>query len=400
MVAQQTTGKSAKDSLPGRIFPLVRRLLLAAVMLLTVLTVAPLPASAISSRDVKILGGAEAAPGQFPWMAALVDIDSANAADGIFCGGTVITPRVVLTAAHCVQGTSANQFDVVVGRTRLSQSNDGERVHVSQIMVAPGWNSKTLTNDAALVQLSSPVSVTPLALVDPGDTVHQATGQNVLVSGWGATAENGNISDALKYVRLHVYNNSTCTALFGSVDGARTLCVGSDRAGEDSCQGDSGGPLFFGAGSEARLIGLVSFGDGCGHAGSPGVYTRVSALSTWITQTANALNGSTTIVPPPSTEPPTVHIGKIRCRYSCVIHFSVAGRQPAGGIVLNVVRKRSKTRKAVDRFVFAKQDSNGQWTAKTSLPFGKLTLYAIPLTAAQDDLDGNGDVRRIEIVPN
>ena len=82
---------------------------LLSILALTLLAAVPASAQAIASREVKILGGAEAAPGQFPWMAALVDVDSRNAADGIFCGGTVVAPRVILTAGHCVQGTTADQ---------------------------------------------------------------------------------------------------------------------------------------------------------------------------------------------------------------------------------------------------------------------------------------------------
>jgi len=374
-----------------------RRLALAAVLLLGLLL--PAAAGAIVARDVKILGGADAAPGQFPWMAALVDADARDASRGIFCGGTVIAPRVVLTAAHCLQGTDPAELDVVTGRTRLSQDDDGERTKVRQIVRAPGWNAKTLVNDAALLQLATPVSVTPLPLAGPGDANRQAAGQSLIVAGWGATAEGGNVSDQLEYVRLKVHSTAKCAALFGALDGARTLCVGAKRAGQDSCQGDSGGPLFFGDGAAARLVGLVSFGAGCGRAETPGVYTRVSAYGAWIAQQSAILNGDA----PPTpivAERPTVRIGRIVCGASrCTVSLTVTGRAPAGGIVLNVVRKRSAGRRAVDRLVFARGRGTGRWTATTNLPFGKLTLYAIPLTRTQDDLDGNGDVERIEIVP-
>src|SRR5437868_6381044 len=81
-------------------------------------------------RGVKILGGAVAAPGQFPWMAVLVDSRANRAINGAFCGGTLIAPRVVLTAAHCVEGTGPTELYVVLGRTRLSQDSDGERINV------------------------------------------------------------------------------------------------------------------------------------------------------------------------------------------------------------------------------------------------------------------------------
>ena len=375
---------------------LQRGVILAGVLL----AVLPAVASAAGgSRDVKILGGAAAAPGQFPWMAALVDPGYRNAVDGIFCGGTVIAPRVVLTASHCVTGTKASEIQVVTGRTRLSRSADGQRIAVTRIVSNPTYNSKTSLNDLALLQLASPAQVTPLTIAGPADTAIQALNAPVTVSGWGNTSEDGTVSDELRYVRLHVFSQSACNGYYGGISATKQVCAGSKRAGEDSCQGDSGGPLSTGTGTAARLVGIVSFGDGCGHAGVPGVYTRVSAFSSWIATEATALNSGST-PPPPVQKKPVVTIGKISCGVStCSVTLKVTGRAPAGGIVLNVLRKKSKGKKSVDRFVFAKHLPSGRWTVKTDLPYGKLTLYAIPLTAAQDDLDGQGDVERIEIVP-
>jgi hypothetical protein len=180
----------------------------------------------------------------------------------------------------------------------------------------------------------------------------------------------------------------------------RTICAGSSRAGEDSCQGDSGGPLFRGDGDATRLVGLVSFGRGCGHANVPGVYTRVSAFAAFITEQSAILNGDVA-PPPPVVNPPTVRVGDIGCGpKTCTVDLRVRGRAPAGGIVVNVVRPRSRKRKPVDRFVFAKRVSATRWVLQDDLPFGRLTLYAIPLNKAQDDLDGDGDVVQVSIVAN
>jgi secreted trypsin-like serine protease len=378
-----------------------QRLQHASVLALALLALLPALAGAANdpSRQVKILGGTTAAPGQFPWMAALVDSGSKSALDGLFCGGTVIAPRVILTAHHCVTGTKASEIDVVTGRTLLSRSGDGQRIAVTKILTHPGYDSKTTANDLALLQLAEPAGVTPLAVAGAADAPLQASGARVVVSGWGTTSENGDVSDALRYVRLTVYSGTRCSAVYGNVSATKTVCAGSKRAGEDSCQGDSGGPLFSGDGSAARLLGIVSFGDGCGHAGIPAVYTRASAFASWIATNAAALNGDAP-TPPPVTGAPKVRIGKITCGVStCHVTLNVTGRAPAGGIVLNVLRKKSRGRKKVDRLVFAKRLASGRWQVTTDLPFGKLTLYAIPLDAAQDDLDGDGDVERIEIVP-
>jgi trypsin len=376
-----------------------RCLTLTAVALAALLVLAPGAGAIGGGRDVKILGGSTAAPGQFPWMVALVDPRSANAADGQFCGGSLIAPRVVLTAAHCVYGSTADEIDAVVGRTRLSRAGDGQRIRVTRIVRHPDYDPQRLVSDLALLQLAQPATVAPLALDGPRDSASEQPASQVVVSGWGTTTEGGDGSDDLRYVRLRVRSPAACQSYYDDIIASRIVCAGSTRQGEDSCQGDSGGPLTVGAGATARLVGLVSYGDGCGRAGVPGVYTRVAAFSDFIAQQTALLNGDAP-VPPVVQNPPVVRIANVACgAKTCTTTFSVRNRPPAGGIVLNVVRARSKGRKAVDRFVFAKRVSATQYVAQTDLPFGKLTLYAIPLNATQDDLDGDGDVSRIEIVP-
>src|SRR5213080_4565719 len=118
----------------------------APVVALLALAIVPASAGAIASpkRGVKILGGAVAAPGQFPFMAVLIDSRAKHAIDGAFCGGEVIAPRVVLTAGHCVEGSNASEMDVLVGRTRLSDESSGARIKVTKIVQNPAYNDKTV----------------------------------------------------------------------------------------------------------------------------------------------------------------------------------------------------------------------------------------------------------------
>lgn len=350
-----------------------------------------------SHRGVKILGGAIAAPGQFPWMAVLVDSAARRAIDGAFCGGTVIAPRVVLTAAHCVEGTRADEIDVVVGRTRLSVDTDGERIKVSKIVVHPGYDSESVIKDVALLQLATPTSIAPLALAHPADNGLTAPGSRVMVMGWGATAEGGDASDDLRYVRLTARSHGYCDRVYGTIDDPSQICAGSSRAGEDSCQGDSGGPLIAGEGTATRLVGTVSYGEGCGRKDIPGVYTRVSKYASWIDSHTATLNGN--VVPPaPVANPPVVRIGAIKCgSIYCDVTLRTTGRAPAGGIVFNYVRRKSRGHKKIDEIAFAKQVSPTRWTVHVPLPYGIVTMYAIPLNADQTDLDGDGDVQQYEI---
>jgi hypothetical protein len=236
-----------------------------------------------------------------------------------------------------------------------------------------------------------------MPIAHPADDGLTTPGTHVLTIGWGATKEGGNISDELRFVRLTMRLHNPCDRLYGKLDDASQLCIGSSRAGEDSCQGDSGGPVISGDADGARLVGIVSFGRGCGRKSIPGVYTRVSYFGKFVDDQTAVLNGSA-VPPRPPVNPPVVRIGRITCeQVYCDVILRTTGRPPAGGIALNVVRRRSKGHKPVDIVVFAKQVSPTRWKARANLPFGNLTLYAIPLTAGQDDLDGDGDVQRIQV---
>lgn len=369
-----------------------------ALLLAAVATLAcAAPASAVSGREVKILGGAIGAPGQFPWMAGLVDASSRSASAGLFCGGSVIAPRVVVTAAHCLDGLRADELHVVVGRTRMSVDSEGERVRVTQILKHPEWDKAAVTNDLGLLQLERAVGIAPIGLPGPEHAPLAQPAARAITSGWGATAEGGAGSDDLRYVRLTVRSTAPCAAIYGRIDERTQLCASSSRAGQDSCQGDSGGPLFVGEGATARLLGVVSYGRGCGRRGIPGVYTRVAGYGDWIGQNTAALNADAP-APPPPVDPPRVRIGSIRCgAVLCRINLRVTGRAPPGGILLNASRPRARGRKAVERFAYARETAPGRWTGGLNLPVGRLSLYAFPLNAEQDDLEGDGDVEELVI---
>jgi secreted trypsin-like serine protease len=367
--------------------------------LLTLLMLAAFaaPASAAPTINVQIVGGTFAAPGQFPFMASLMQSSARRAEKGFFCGGSVIAPRVILTAAHCFEDTPPSAVDVVVGRTRMSARLTGARVDVSGILVHPGWNPGTMRNDIALVQLARPVAIAPIALaVDDADPAGLPP-TRLTTSGWGTTTEGGAISDGLRFVKLTVRAAQPCTALYPDFTDEGQLCAGSSRAGEDSCQGDSGGPLFTGERTEARILGIVSYGLGCGREGVPGVYTRVSDQTDWLSANVSALNDGATS-PPPPVDPPRVTIRSVRCgAVFCNVALRTTPRAPAGGIVVNATRARRGSRKAVDRRVDAREVAPGRWTARINLPVGRVSLYAFPFAADRKTLDGEGDVQKFVI---
>ena len=202
----------------------------------------------------RVIGGQTAGAEQFPSIAALVTA-GAPAADGQFCGATVIAAQLVLTAAHCVEGATPSSVEVVTGRSRLSDERSGRRTAVTRIDVHPDWRSRF--TDAALLHLASPVQVPALALAGSSDG---APGLVAGVAGWGQTSQDEqSASDELRWAPLTIRSASACRAGHGSdYDDARMLCASGD--GRDSCNGDSGGPLVTTASGTTRLAGIVSFG--------------------------------------------------------------------------------------------------------------------------------------------
>lgn len=274
----------------------------------------PTPASSTPQPPVPgldIVGGQEADPDAWPWMAALVFASQPNAYYGQFCGGALIRPTWVLTAAHCTEDNSASDIEVVIGRHQLSDDEDGERISVAEIIQHPAYNSNTLDSDLALLHLSSASSQPTISVVGSGDSALFAPGVLATVIGWGLTDPNDNSSyvDALRQVSVPIVSNTTCNApnaYSGDVT-ANMLCAGYSEGGKDSCSGDSGGPFMVpdAAGTGWLQAGIVSWGDGCAEPNKYGVYTRVANFKSWIdshvgaasTPTATATGGPSTATP-------------------------------------------------------------------------------------------------------
>ncbi|MEU6770249.1 serine protease [Streptomyces sp. NPDC046759] len=261
---------------------LVRPLALAAAM-----TVVPLVSAVPVAADSVVVGGFPIDVSQAPWTVALSSRDRfGGTRAGQFCGGVAIARTEVLTAAHCmaeeVLGAPPNRvrdLRVIAGRTDLL-SHEGQEVAVRDVRINPAYDSRTNTGDFAVLTLAESLpqsSVVPMA--GAGDHAY-APGTQALVSGWGDTTGGGAYARRLHAAQLRVLPDEQCAraysgGTFGTYRADSMLCAGRTSGGPDACQGDSGGPLV----AAGRLIGLVSWGSGCGKAGSPGVYTRVSLVT-------------------------------------------------------------------------------------------------------------------------
>ncbi|AHI00605.1 serine protease [Kutzneria viridogrisea] len=222
-----------------------------------------------------IVGGTKASTSTYPFVVFLTDSTGFQ-----FCGGTLVKPNKVVTAAHCTVGESAANIRVVAGRDD-KQSTAGTVSKVSKIWIHPSYQDATKGSDVSVLTLSTSLTqFTPLPLAATTDTALYKEGTAATILGWGDTTEGGSASRYLLKATVPLTSDATCKKAYGEYSSTAMVCAGYPQGGTDTCQGDSGGPLVAGN----KLIGITSWGQGCAEAGYPGVYTRVATYSSLITQ--------------------------------------------------------------------------------------------------------------------
>ncbi|XP_065210172.1 trypsin-1-like [Planococcus citri] len=242
------------------------------------------------TRKKRIAGGIVAEENEFPWMASL-KLAYGQSSIG---GATVITKQHVLTAAHCVQGFTAEEVVAVLGKHYQKQYEINRKiVGIKEIIQHPGFEFKRKSgdNDIAILKLNHPISfntpqIQPACL--PSSENEDYAGYFGTVIGWGFTDDKYSTTNGIQKVDVPIIPTNDCrnnyirrNTSFSVTD--NMICAGGFK-GQDTCRGDSGGPLHInldGLGT-MKVVGIVSWGTNCGDPGYPGVYTRIDRYKRWI----------------------------------------------------------------------------------------------------------------------
>ncbi|MFJ6790709.1 S1 family peptidase [Streptomyces angustmyceticus] len=238
---------------------------------------APAPASAGSVHH-QVVGGTKAGQGEFPFMVRL----------SMGCGGALYAKDIVLTAAHCVDGSGDNTSITATAGVVDLEDSAAVKVNSTKVLQAPGYNGKG--KDWALIKLAEPVDQPTLKIAE-NDKLNSG---DFTIAGWGAEKEGGSQQRYLLKATVPFVDDAACEKAYGDqLTPGDEICAGKlDTGGTDTCQGDSGGPMFRKDDAGQWLqVGIVSWGEGCARPGKPGVYSEVSTFAADIEKAAGELGG-------------------------------------------------------------------------------------------------------------
>ncbi|XP_034510244.1 vitamin K-dependent protein C isoform X2 [Ailuropoda melanoleuca] len=233
--------------------------------------------------DPRLVNGKVTKWGESPWQVILLDSKKKLA-----CGAVLIHTSWVLTAAHCME--DSKKLIVRLGEYDLRRWEKWEMdVDIKEILIHPNYSKSTTDNDIALLRLAQPAilsqTIVPICLPDSGLAERELTqvGQETVVTGWGYRSETKrNRTFILNFISIPVAPHNECVQAMHNMISENMLCAGILGDSRDACEGDSGGPMVASFRGTWFLVGLVSWGEGCGRLHNYGIYTKVSRYLDWI----------------------------------------------------------------------------------------------------------------------
>ncbi|KAF6122222.1 transmembrane serine protease 12 [Phyllostomus discolor] len=245
-------------------------------------------------KGSRIIGGSDAQAGAWPWIVSL-QIQSGRILTHV-CGGSLVRDSWVLTAAHCTRDTrDPLMWRVVLGTNNIAGRHPHTKIlKVKAIIVHPNFDVQTYVNDIALFHLKKEVRynnyIQPICL--PFDVFQNLDGNTkCFIGGWGRTKEEGNATSTLQEAQVHYISRNVCSSdlSYGSILPVTSFCAGDEDGIFDTCRGDSGGPLMCYLPEHRRffVMGITSYGYGCGRKNFPGVYSGPFFFQTWLTDHFN-----------------------------------------------------------------------------------------------------------------
>jgi len=275
----------------------------------------------------RIVGGDPADPNSIPWQVGVGEFKGKNNSRlSLFCGGTILTPYHILTAAHCISPTCVKKLGVIVGEHNTRTWEGNEVLHeVDCAQNHPQYDDDSIDNDFSILTLKKPIDLSSTSsaraacLPDASDDsftynpddLNEST--KFVISGWGNLVSDGKSPRKLHHVSVPFVSQAACARSYDLT--SNMLCAGNvEKGGVDSCQGDSGGPMTWldPKTGTAKVVGVVSFGAGCGDAGYPGVYAKVTAQLDWINQQGVKIEQNVcNAVPEPTTTPGTCNLNTV-----------------------------------------------------------------------------------------